>query len=845
MNKQLMIIGFHRSGTSMLSQELHDAGLFLGKRLLGSNYSNADGHFEDYDFFNFHEKVLQSQNETWKYHSNKKLYIDEKFYPDMDNIIQSRDKSYEEWGFKDPRTCLFLPYWQEKLVNPYGVVIYRHYEECVNSLLERSSREIAHNKSSDISFFQDPSLAYKMWLVYNKNILEHIEKYPNTTIVISHSAVIAGFPIIDAINKKFNFNLNSNKTTKIKKELLSIKEFSSYHIDESLKKELDDIWNALEKLSISPSSEKIKEISSNKKYSIKDFEDILNSLSINTKNNNILQNIIQEINNRDSTLEEKLILIRKNQQLFISFNKTKLLIESLLKLVDIYPYSHDLYLIISNLYLKQKEYHLSEFYLLKIFTVAKQIFPYFYNNLANFYIQTNNLLLADNAIEKAIKGNANNPAFYMTLALLNSKNNDYINAIQNIDKAISLLNNNKNADINFHLRKIAILQDLNEDGTVNKLFDELLEKYPNEERIILRQIQIENEINHKPLDKIKEQEKILPRLQNDNYFFEKINSLLSTIKEPWAKENLHNRVTNHLKILSKEGTLPTYQISFVVDDLALHYYQAELLLYSLEKFGKVKKENILVQCLNRVNDEFINFLKENNYIYHIIEPYLDGKYCNKLQQLEVFKNTSFLNISGVILLDTDMFVLEPFKMPNDNIFCAKVVDAPNPKLDTLKGIFTEAKLNFPKTINSDWNIEDNEVFASNFNGGFYYIPKKYISSVSREWRKWGSWLYDRSYLFATPQQAIHTDQVSMSMAIESLNLSYYNLGANYNCPIHVDKQLMSLDINIPIKLIHYHREISQFGLLKSDNISNLHINKSIIKANKAISEIKDKFSKIH
>ena len=47
MSDQLIVAGFHRSGTSLVCQLLHRAGLFLGYDLLGPAFSNPHGHFED------------------------------------------------------------------------------------------------------------------------------------------------------------------------------------------------------------------------------------------------------------------------------------------------------------------------------------------------------------------------------------------------------------------------------------------------------------------------------------------------------------------------------------------------------------------------------------------------------------------------------------------------------------------------------------------------------------------------------------------------------------------------------------------------------------------------------
>lgn len=52
----------HRSGTSFIANWLHEYGLNLGDRLLGSGIGNINGHYEDLDFFELHKEILVSNN---------------------------------------------------------------------------------------------------------------------------------------------------------------------------------------------------------------------------------------------------------------------------------------------------------------------------------------------------------------------------------------------------------------------------------------------------------------------------------------------------------------------------------------------------------------------------------------------------------------------------------------------------------------------------------------------------------------------------------------------------------------------------------------------------------------
>ncbi|MDO3387341.1 hypothetical protein QWI17_15985 [Gilvimarinus sp. SDUM040013] len=50
----------------------------------------------------------------------------------------------EHWGMKDPRQCVFLPHWQQ-VVGDRGryLVVLRHWSASIQSLLKRSTRDIA------------------------------------------------------------------------------------------------------------------------------------------------------------------------------------------------------------------------------------------------------------------------------------------------------------------------------------------------------------------------------------------------------------------------------------------------------------------------------------------------------------------------------------------------------------------------------------------------------------------------------------------------------------------------------------------------------------------------------
>ena len=100
LSNQLIVAGFHRSGTSLVCQLLHRAGLFLGYDLLDAAFSNPHGHFEDTEILNLHEQILADNGRTWLVSEPFLPVITESHWQKLEQIIQRRNTEHDLWGFK-------------------------------------------------------------------------------------------------------------------------------------------------------------------------------------------------------------------------------------------------------------------------------------------------------------------------------------------------------------------------------------------------------------------------------------------------------------------------------------------------------------------------------------------------------------------------------------------------------------------------------------------------------------------------------------------------------------------------------------------------------------------------
>ena len=143
----LIVLGMHRSGTSMTTGLLKSAGVHLGQALLKAQADNVKGFYENSAVVDADEALLRDMNYLWD---------DIRFLPDhwweqpicqtyeskMRDILRDEFGESPLWGLKDPRMCLLLPFWRN-LLNTYTndvryIIVVRSLEAIAQSLKKRN-----------------------------------------------------------------------------------------------------------------------------------------------------------------------------------------------------------------------------------------------------------------------------------------------------------------------------------------------------------------------------------------------------------------------------------------------------------------------------------------------------------------------------------------------------------------------------------------------------------------------------------------------------------------------------------------------------------------------------------
>ena len=250
MPKTVIILGMHRSGTSLVAQYIHKLGVNLGDHLLGKHASNEDGHFEDVDFLNFHRKVLTNRNlGDFLIDDDISLVFDSSEFDKAKKLVESKNDLRKHWGWKDPRTCLFINNWNKIISDSVYIIPYRDPSIVINSVIRRELNNIKEEgktsfyrfilsiKNRILFHFNRYKLIDKIsktWLIYNNKILAVIKDRPfylfNIDSVLdrdndifsflkNHGFRVEYFPL-ESIYKKKLLKQNIDKTLLLKNKFL-------------------------------------------------------------------------------------------------------------------------------------------------------------------------------------------------------------------------------------------------------------------------------------------------------------------------------------------------------------------------------------------------------------------------------------------------------------------------------------------------------------------------------------------------------------------------------------------------------------------------------------------------
>ena len=177
-----LIAGLHRSGTSLLARALIRLGLDLGDQFPTADPDNPEGYQEDRTFQALHRHWFQEEFSDaaggwpdWGWTNTHAVSClgRASWRAEARLAISSRCSS-RPWGWKDPRTTLLLPFWQNLLGSIKVVGIVRAPWDISDAFCRLQA---------DV-FRCNPTMILPLWRLYNQRLLDFAEAHPEHTLLL-------------------------------------------------------------------------------------------------------------------------------------------------------------------------------------------------------------------------------------------------------------------------------------------------------------------------------------------------------------------------------------------------------------------------------------------------------------------------------------------------------------------------------------------------------------------------------------------------------------------------------------------------------------------------------------
>jgi len=186
----IIVIGMHRSGTSLLTRQLEDLGVTMG-RWQGKNTNEAI-------YFRHRNRLLLSlAHANW---DNPEAFLRALENPDWRRVFarvaacdlgsiytlgflppkalaRFTPAAKQYWGFKDPRTTLTLPVWRDIFPNANIINIVRNGDAVASSLHRRAKKQLQNGLSPSLVSL-DRAMGLSLWAEYVLAADKHCASLP-------------------------------------------------------------------------------------------------------------------------------------------------------------------------------------------------------------------------------------------------------------------------------------------------------------------------------------------------------------------------------------------------------------------------------------------------------------------------------------------------------------------------------------------------------------------------------------------------------------------------------------------------------------------------------------------
>jgi hypothetical protein len=169
-----VVLGMHKSGTTLVSQILHRSGIRMGQGdEVDGDYDEGTFH-ERHDVYDLNTDILGFTFPAQNFPAPRHLALTAVQRARMREIIAKHDAEGGDWGFKEPRCCLTYSLWREELPAHRLIVVARDLAEVMTHFQTHESRWLLAWR------------CVRTWCDYNERVLDALRRTSLPYVVIGY-----------------------------------------------------------------------------------------------------------------------------------------------------------------------------------------------------------------------------------------------------------------------------------------------------------------------------------------------------------------------------------------------------------------------------------------------------------------------------------------------------------------------------------------------------------------------------------------------------------------------------------------------------------------------------------
>ena len=218
--KNCLILGTGRSGTSMAGGIMYAAGYYMGENLYRGRETNPKGFYECASINFINEGILKKIRSEKKYGDRDNRILHEKgqgwlsvipLEEDMDMdvpVLFGKIREFvkrEPFCYKDPRFCYTLPVWLRFLKdNTVFVCIFREPEKTVNSIL-MECRRMPYLRGLEIN----AEIAFSVYATMYGHVLKNAARVGERMVFVHYNQLLTG-PGVKTLSSRLGVELSGD-----------------------------------------------------------------------------------------------------------------------------------------------------------------------------------------------------------------------------------------------------------------------------------------------------------------------------------------------------------------------------------------------------------------------------------------------------------------------------------------------------------------------------------------------------------------------------------------------------------------------------------------------------------